>query len=367
MSKLKCVLCLIVVVLILSSSFILADGQKTEIVKVELANNQVNIEQNQEFDPASIITGGNYDKLDLPIVDTSQAGQQHLIYHVSKGVSSLEMQVVLNVMDKNAPTFVKKAKRVTADFDEKGLDLTEFFEASDEVDGKLEVKITGDYNLKKAGIYKLVASATDKSNNTITHEFELLVKEEPKKEEKKSADTKAAEKAKTTNNKTNDKTNNKTNNNQAKQENAPADNGGGVNVRLTRYGFDCGGCSVNSQGFSHSASGVAFSGNAIRQNDGSWQEGYTYHGYYVFAANSKYPLCTTFLLYDHPYSGSGIVQGQPIKGIVLDRGGLPEDLFDLFVGSEHNLDTVRNVGSSKSARLVVTGQATRTSNGCSFK
>lgn len=360
MSKLKCISCLIVVVLILSSSFILADGQKTEIVKIELANNQVNIEQNQEFNPASIITGGNYDKLDLPIVDTSQAGQQHLIYHVSKGVSSLEMQVVLNVMDKKAPTFVKKARKVTADFDEKGLDLTEFFEANDEVDGKLAVKISGDYNLKKAGTYKLVASATDKSNNTITHEFELVVKEAPKKEEKKVVAKKSDEKSKVTKQLNSQ-------NQQAKKESAPADNGSGISVRLTRYGFDCGGCSVNSQGFSHSASGVAFSGNAIRQNDGSWQEGYTYHGYYVFAANSKYPLCTTFLLYDHPYSGSGIVQGQPIKGIVLDRGGLPEDLLDLFVGSENNLDTIRYVGNSKTARLVVTGQATRTSNGCSFK
>lgn len=363
MSKLKCISCLIVVVLILSSSFILADGQKTEIVKVELSNNQINIEQNQKFDPASIITGGNYDKLDLPIVDTSQAGQQHLIYHVSKGVSSLEMQVVLNVMDKNAPKFIKKARKVTADFDEKGLDLTEFFEASDEVDGKLEVKISGDYNLKKAGTYKLVASATDKSNNTTTHEFELVVKEEPKKEEPKKEEKKATAKKQ----EEKSKDNNKEKNSQSKKEKVPTDNGSGFNIRLTRYGFDCGGCSVNSQGFSHSASGVAFSANAIRQNDGSWQEGYTYHGYYVFAANSKYPLCTTFLIYDHPYSGSGIVQGQPIKGIVLDRGGLPEDLFDLFVGSEHNLDTIRNVGSSKDARLVITGQATRTANGCSFK
>lgn len=349
MSKIKYLILTVILGLIFTSSLVIvASSQQTEIVTIELSKTEIEVELNKEFDPKSIIVGGNYDKLNLPIVDTSQVGKYHLIYQAIKGVSFLELQVVMNVVDKDAPVFSKKVNKVTAEFDEKGLDLSEFFEANDAVDGKLKVKITGNYNLKKAGTYKLVAVASDKSDNQIKHDFELVVKQQPKKEvDKKNTANKQ--------------------DNQKNDQKLPADTGAGISVRLTRYGYDCAGCNINSQGYSHSALGVAFNANAIRQNDGTWLNGYTYHGYYVFAANSKYPFCTTFLLYDHPFSGSGIVQGQPIKGIVLDRGSLPEDLLDLFVGSEYNLNTVQNVGSKRTARMVLTNEATRSGKGCAFK
>ena len=353
MSKNKYWILMIIIGLIFTSSLVIgAFSQQTEIVTIELSKTEIEVELNKEFDPKSIIVGGNYDKLNLPIVDTSQIGQHHLIYQAIKGVSFLELQVVMNVVDKDEPVFSKKVNKVTAEFDEKGLDLSKFFEANDAVDGKLKVKINGSYNLKKAGSYKLVAIASDKSNNQVKHAFELVVKPEPKKVVVKKEATKKEEKKKEE--KKNDKK-------------LPADTGTGVPVRLTRYGYDCIGCNVNSQGYSHTALGVAFNADSVRQNDGTWLKGYTYHGYYVFAANKKYPFCTTFLLYDHPYSGSGVVQGQPIKGIVLDRGSLPEDLIDLFVGSEHNLNTIKNVGSKRKARMVLTNEARRVGKGCVFK
>ena len=113
---------------------------------------------------------------------------------------------------------------------------------------------------------------------------------------------------------------------------------------VTRYGYDCGGCSVNEEGFSGTASGIKTSGTQVRQANGTWKDGYTYEGYYIIATSKAIPLGTVVRISDHPFSGGGIVAGQPFNAIVGNRG-VSGSSIDLFAGTETNLNVISQSGS----------------------
>ncbi len=74
------------------------------------------------------------------------------------------------------------------------LDIKSGITAKDSVDGELEVKIEGNYDINKAGEYDLVAKAIDKSGNEVEKNFKVTVtkKEVPetdKKEDSKTTDS----------------------------------------------------------------------------------------------------------------------------------------------------------------------------------
>ncbi len=113
---------------------------------------------------------------------------------------------------------------------------------------------------------------------------------------------------------------------------------------VTRYGFDCGGCSVNSEGFSGTASGMKMSGTQVRQSDGSWKDGYTFDGLHVIATSQAIPLCTVVKISNHPFSGGGISSNEPFYAIVGNRG-VSNGNIDLFAGTETNLNVISQKGS----------------------
>lgn len=107
--------------------------------------------------------------------------------------------------------------------------------------------------------------------------------------------------------------------------------------RITRYGVDCNGCNMGSDGRGGTASGISVGLDEVRQQDGTWQKGITYQGYYIVAASSDIPLCSILEISEHSISGGGISAGEPFYAIVLDRGGgVQESHIDLFAGSESN-------------------------------
>lgn len=131
--------------------------------------------------------------------------------------------------------------------------------------------------------------------------------------------------------------------------------------RITRYGADCGGCKPNENGEAYTASGVAVSSNtAVRQMDGTWQDGIKYEGYYVLASSSSLPLCTIVEISNHKFSGMGLKPGVPFKAIILDRGVSGRKL-DLFVGTETNISNVRET-SRMYPRATIIGFANYTKN-----
>ncbi len=111
---------------------------------------------------------------------------------------------------------------------------------------------------------------------------------------------------------------------------------------FTKFGYDCGGCWINEEGYTTLASGIGARDGAIRQYDESWEEGITYEGYYMIAMTTLMPICTVVEISDHAFSGMGLEPGVPFKAIVADRG-VRANKIDLFVGSEHNLSVVKTV------------------------
>jgi len=132
---------------------------------------------------------------------------------------------------------------------------------------------------------------------------------------------------------------------------------------MSRYGADCGGCYVGTDGTSGTASGIMLSTTGVRQSNGTWNSGITYNGYYLVATSSSMPMCTIMEITDHSYSGMGLRPDVPFKVLVVDRG-VSGSMLDLFVGSEHNLSVVRLTGpQSPTATIIGFAKLTRNSLG----
>lgn len=126
----------------------------------------------------------------------------------------------------------------------------------------------------------------------------------------------------------------------------------------TTYGVDCYGCSYEeATGIGGTASSISVrKDGAVKQQNGIYKTGLKYGDYYVVAASSQLPLCTTLEISNHGYSGEGLTPGVPFKAIVLDRGGGVNGAhLDLFKGSEraNNLSINRSVHSPKAEILTV--------------
>ena len=61
------------------------------------------------------------------------------------------------------------------------IDLLENVEVTDDSHDDVDVKVTGNYDLSKTGVYNLKVKATDKSNNSSEVAFKLTVKDKNKK------------------------------------------------------------------------------------------------------------------------------------------------------------------------------------------
>lgn len=123
--------------------------------------------------------------------------------------------------------------------------------------------------------------------------------------------------------------------------------------RITRYGADCYGCNIGSDGKGGTSAGIGVGVDSVRQKDGTWKPGITYEGYYIIATSASIPLCTIVEISDHTVSGMGITPGVPFKAIVLDRGGaIQGSKIDLFVGTEHNMPVTQGRRQDAEVKII---------------
>lgn len=129
-------------------------------------------------------------------------------------------------------------------------------------------------------------------------------------------------------------------------------------VRTTMYGVDCYGCNVREDGTGNTATGVQLNPSwGVMQSDGTWVEGLTYDGYYVIAADGSIPFYSIVEISNHGLSGMGISPDQPLKCIVLDRGGgVNGNHIDLYIGSEANVGAISYNGSQAVAKVLRYGR-----------
>ena len=121
-----------------------------------------------------IINGKVVDKKE--VINTDKVGIQKIkltIEDYFKKTKDYSFEV--NVKDTVAPEIQAKEK-LTTEYDTK-IDLLKDVTATDNYDKEIEVKVEGDYDLKKAGEYKLQYVAKDSSGNETKKEVVLVVKE----------------------------------------------------------------------------------------------------------------------------------------------------------------------------------------------
>lgn len=121
-----------------------------------------------------IINGKVVDKKE--VINTDKVGVQKIkltIEDYFKKTKDYSFEV--NVKDTVAPEIQAKEK-LTTEYDTK-IDLLKDVTAIDNYDKEIEVKVEGDYDLKKAGEYKLQYVAKDSSGNETKKEVVLVVKE----------------------------------------------------------------------------------------------------------------------------------------------------------------------------------------------
>lgn len=295
-----------------------------------LSKEAISVEYNEVINFEDYVLAGYFDQVEVPLLDTTQLGT-HTVYYIAKtGLNEVQAALQVTINDTVAPIFDKKISTLTLDYGEE-VDLNEWFEVSDNTPGEVTLTFSDEIDSTIEGTHNLTALAVDESGNEATHEFEVIVKPKPKPKPipvyvppvvstPSTSDTVAASSE-------------------------------AFSARVTYYGVDCYGCYMNSSGQGSLASGVRVSTSAVYQN-GSWVPGITYKGYYILAAGKQYPFCTVIDLYNHTISGNGISPSQPIRGIVLDRGGaVSGNHFDVFIGSQKS-SGVRHVGGSPKAEVV---------------
>ena len=121
-----------------------------------------------------IINGKVVDKKE--VINTDKVGVQTIkltIEDYFKKTKDYSFEV--NVKDTVAPEIQAKEK-LTTEYDTK-IDLLKDVTATDNYDKEIEVKVEGEYDLKKAGEYKLQYIAKDSSGNETKKEVVLVVKE----------------------------------------------------------------------------------------------------------------------------------------------------------------------------------------------
>lgn len=122
---------------------------------------------------------------------------------------------------------------------------------------------------------------------------------------------------------------------------------------ITRYGYDCVGCNIGVDGAANTAADIKVRNTEVRQADGFFEDGITYEGYYIVAADKAFPFCTVLEIENKNMSGMGLVPSVPFKAIVLDRGGaIKTTHLDLYAGSEKNLSVI-SAGRTSGLKVTV--------------
>ena len=145
-----------------------------------------------------IVNGKIVDK--KVVINTDKVGKQTIKLIIEDYFKKTKKYTYeINVKD-NEPPVIEAQEKLTTPYDTK-IDLLKDVKATDNYDKEIEVTVEGEYDLKKAGEYKLQYVAKDSSGNETKKDVVLVVKEKVVVVQKKEETT-------TTNNTQNQNTNN---------------------------------------------------------------------------------------------------------------------------------------------------------------
>lgn len=271
-------------------------------------------------------------KIETDSLDTSSLGEKELEVTLSYGLDNeWNSQVEVSTLSYTVVDTVKPNITGVKDLTITAGDSVDFsaIKSTDNVDGDVEVKVTGTYDKSKAGSYKLQATSTDSSGNEASSEFTLTVKAKPS--------TTVSSKV-----------------------------GSSFTAKLSRFGVNCSGCTGETSGNGSFGVGVkASTSKGVKQSNGTWKKGITYDGYYIVAASKTIPICSVLEFTNHSISGSGITKGEPFYAVVLDRGGaITGNRIDFYIGDENNYKNVIKYNGSSTATVTIKAKGTKSGRNC---
>ena len=170
---------IITLILIILGTIIFTIIKNNSKVKVKLKNN-LNVEINEKLTNISLIEKVNNGNLVTKeeTVDTSKLGKKEITIELKNKSGKIQnYKYTINIVDTTKPviTFNKEIELTEGS----NIDLLEGVSATDNSLEKIEVNIEGDYDLNKAGEYKIYFIAKDSSNNIAKEEVMVIVKEKP--------------------------------------------------------------------------------------------------------------------------------------------------------------------------------------------
>lgn len=383
-------------------------------VELQLIDAEITVAQNEKIDPMSLVVSGSFDQLYLPIINTAKPGPVQITFIAQRDQEKVKVSKTILVRDGIGPVIEGDAElelRFNSDFD-----IVEAYSVTDNLDKEVTLEVIGEIDRQKAGEYAVTLKAVDSSHNETNKEIKVTVLEDPevvalkaRNQEAKELVTSAqalnmellanvsvqeVESMLTQVNNLKDLESDyqaelttlsseltaklaraqeyhkpvatpTTQTSSTPVATAPAPTDGAFNITMTRFGMDCVGCVVTN-GVAYTSHGIGLSATAVQQPNGTWQEGITYNGRYLVAGNRDRVKCTLLTIYNHPYEGMGIVQGQPIYAVIGDNGAFGYNHIDLFVGTETFVDRVWIANPSAQPYAIITGFGTFTGSGCAF-
>lgn len=118
-----------------------------------------------------------YDGHDIENIQLNEVGTYDIEMRSRRGLSSVSKSLVVHVIDTQYPV-IHGLKDLKVPF---GGEISfDHITATDQVDGALKVKVEGQFDLNKSGVYQLYALATDINGNTTKEAFNLTVNPKPK-------------------------------------------------------------------------------------------------------------------------------------------------------------------------------------------
>lgn len=152
-----------------------------EKISLEFIENE-NFQVNEVIEPISLIKTTSTANIIYPKIDTSTPGEKQLIY-IAVGHNGVQKEFLktINVYSPKPPVLELKQVAVTVNVGNAFDPLSFVKEAYDPYDGKLQVNVKGNYNLKQSGTYTLTYTIENTSKLKSQAKLVLTVKEKVQK------------------------------------------------------------------------------------------------------------------------------------------------------------------------------------------
>lgn len=150
------------------------DKEKIRLEFVERSSFKVG----EAIDPLSLIKTASTTNIIYPKIDIAAPGEKQLLYiAVDENGAQKEFLKTINIYSPQPPVIKLKQVAVSVYTGENFNPSDYVKDAYDKYDGKLQVKVSGNYNLKQSGVYSIIYTVENSGKLKSKAELKLTVKE----------------------------------------------------------------------------------------------------------------------------------------------------------------------------------------------